>query len=219
MYAIDLTMRFNEISAERTGFLYNIMDELIQILNFKEQFRYITNSYGTPAGFISDYFFSYDRVDLEKWLSIKILLTSMRAKFIDYCRPPRSWRQSPPFSLFLPSLIYAFKFRDVRFYWLVNNGYYARRRVPRLRTPSDVIQSSKGTARGVTAQRNIMMMMPARARKLVILPLVFFCHCSRILREFYANILLSIINNRVIPIIFTSNVSQSFSMQTNVLIY
>lgn len=67
--------------------------------------------------------------DLDKELLLKILLTSMRAKFVDYYRSLRWWRQNLR-SLSFPSLIYAFKFRDARFYWLVNNGYYARRRIP-----------------------------------------------------------------------------------------
>jgi hypothetical protein len=54
------------------------------------------------------------------------------------------WNHSevPRVFLFSPRLllIYAFGFREGRFYWPVNNGYYAQRRIPgRLRTPSGVI--------------------------------------------------------------------------------
>jgi len=34
------------------------------------------------------------------------------------------------FFFFLLLLIYALKFREARFYWLVNNEYYAQRRIP-----------------------------------------------------------------------------------------
>lgn len=77
-----------------------------------------------------DYFFNCaDRADLEDGLFIKILLTSMCAILVDYCRPFEIVTREP-FPFFTPSLIYAFKFREARFYWLVNNGYYARRRIP-----------------------------------------------------------------------------------------
>jgi len=53
----------------------------------------------------------------------------MHAKFVDYCRPLKLWRERA-LVLFFSFITYAFKFQEARFYWLVNNGYYARRRIP-----------------------------------------------------------------------------------------
>lgn len=127
---------------------------------------------------------------------------NVRYILVDYCRPFEIVTKEP-FPFFTPSLIYAFKFREARFYWLVNNGYYARRRIPAFKDSiGRYLELKENGARrdGTTKYRDDDAELNAseRVRKVVSLP--HFCHHSRILREFYANTLLSVISSRVVSL-------------------